>query len=788
MSERRLIGTSVPDVDLTKSDAEMTRKERIAKEQATKNFSSQGVYDEKGRQRFHGAFTGGFSAGYYNTVGSKEGFTPKSYYSSRNERAAGIAQSITDFMDEEDLRDMDFGGRGGSRLQVASDFARRDGRGGAQGSHFGSAEEESLFVPFELIRHGPDTIGYRLLKVMGWREGRAVGPKRLALQEDDEKVFSSSDSKIERFQEKTNTFGLGYDPLNFASEFTTQKRANEALSLRSNRVSMSTNFSGRDENEDDLIYGTGKSSFASELVQDEEEEDGFALNLKPTRKVDSTRQKRENKKKSADFSEFPGFVRAGYAPLAIAYFPAPKVPPNFNPVHSLPSGLREHLEALKMNFSTNSALTASQRSQLLQEEVLKGPNNTTHSVRAGGVFVEAQKETKMPEFSLRSRFTSDPATSHPITSEQDKASLLFVPQSTQSSSNREKTVSSSHSVQVQDIMSKRFVGTQEKPSNDSNRDATELHHEAARSGAFGKLTRSIVEWTPTSLLCKRMSVFNPVRVSRHQPASSQARTTNLLTKESSAELSSPSFIASFSHSWRDQMQREESEVSIPKNSEDVSMVKINVSAEDRDDVNTPLPPIEKPPTSLFKSIFEDDEEDEDEPEIEEQEKNEIPRNFASTHTTRPQSTQTSFKSDVKSEFDVSEATDSFFARIAADLRSTPFQEPETRPISSTNDLNRIRSVLNPSSAPSRPLEGVREGPQLPPRISDDRDKQERDYKDKERDKDKHKHKHKDKDKHKHKDKDRSKSKKTKKRYRYSSDEYDSEDSREYKKTDKRYKY
>ena len=28
------------------------------------------VTDEQGRRRFHGAFTGGFSAGYYNTVGS----------------------------------------------------------------------------------------------------------------------------------------------------------------------------------------------------------------------------------------------------------------------------------------------------------------------------------------------------------------------------------------------------------------------------------------------------------------------------------------------------------------------------------------------------------------------------------------------------------------------------------------------------------------------------------------------------------------------------------------------
>lgn len=30
------------------------------------------VVDEQGRRRFHGAFTGGFSAGYFNTVGSAE--------------------------------------------------------------------------------------------------------------------------------------------------------------------------------------------------------------------------------------------------------------------------------------------------------------------------------------------------------------------------------------------------------------------------------------------------------------------------------------------------------------------------------------------------------------------------------------------------------------------------------------------------------------------------------------------------------------------------------------------
>jgi len=33
----------------------------------------QDARDEKGRKRFHGAFTGGFSAGYNNTAGSFEG-------------------------------------------------------------------------------------------------------------------------------------------------------------------------------------------------------------------------------------------------------------------------------------------------------------------------------------------------------------------------------------------------------------------------------------------------------------------------------------------------------------------------------------------------------------------------------------------------------------------------------------------------------------------------------------------------------------------------------------------
>ena len=56
------IGTPLPALSQTKKD----QLEYVPVWQ-------QEVRDEKGRRRFHGAFEGGWSAGYFNSVGSKEG-------------------------------------------------------------------------------------------------------------------------------------------------------------------------------------------------------------------------------------------------------------------------------------------------------------------------------------------------------------------------------------------------------------------------------------------------------------------------------------------------------------------------------------------------------------------------------------------------------------------------------------------------------------------------------------------------------------------------------------------
>ena len=63
------------------------------------------VRDSKGRRRFHGAFTGGFSAGHFMTVGSEEGFTPQQFVSNRSQRwdQTLIQRKPENFMDSEDL-------------------------------------------------------------------------------------------------------------------------------------------------------------------------------------------------------------------------------------------------------------------------------------------------------------------------------------------------------------------------------------------------------------------------------------------------------------------------------------------------------------------------------------------------------------------------------------------------------------------------------------------------------------------------------------------------------------
>ncbi len=137
--------------------------------------------DAQGRRRFHGAFSGGFSAGYYNTVGSKEGWAPSAFRSSSH-RLDGEAPSapprgptVEDFMDEEDFREASEG----LRVAVSGDYASLRARGPPPGS--ADALMREAFPSDAVESNGHLHLGWALLKTaMGYsgepgaQKGRAA--------------------------------------------------------------------------------------------------------------------------------------------------------------------------------------------------------------------------------------------------------------------------------------------------------------------------------------------------------------------------------------------------------------------------------------------------------------------------------------------------------------------------------------------------------------------------------------------------------------------------------------
>ncbi|KAG5454307.1 G patch domain-containing protein 1 [Clonorchis sinensis] len=193
----------------------------------------QRVLNERGRPlRFHGAFTGGFSAGYFNTVGSKEGFQPQSFHSSRKTRQRDAKEQAVqrpeDFMDEEDFGEHGIAPRRIKMSHTFDDTHIRDTLKVALGGQSVIPGAGSILKDLIVLSRGP--LADRLLRKLGWKDKTYV----LDAEEADQSVGSTSlpetteakstSAKAEAsgallytkicFDAKANTFGLGYSGLN----------------------------------------------------------------------------------------------------------------------------------------------------------------------------------------------------------------------------------------------------------------------------------------------------------------------------------------------------------------------------------------------------------------------------------------------------------------------------------------------------------------------------------------------------------------------------------------------
>ena len=181
--------------------------------------------DKKVLPRFHGSFTGGFSAGHFNTVGSEEGFKPKTFTSSRSNRNVKVSNKVTDYMDIED-------GLLGGQLSTQNVYDTFDDRGIKVQKNIADVVSSGNLipgpVPRELLPNLSQSIGKKMLSKMGWKEGHSIGSMRTYDLPADVNMPISSSSGITKKDKtvaipqreiqslplpklKTDAYGIGFD-------------------------------------------------------------------------------------------------------------------------------------------------------------------------------------------------------------------------------------------------------------------------------------------------------------------------------------------------------------------------------------------------------------------------------------------------------------------------------------------------------------------------------------------------------------------------------------------------
>ena len=203
-------------------------------------------------------------------------------------------------MDDEDLADAEEA----KKLQTSASFA------GLGSTEDDAARQGALM---DILKTGGETMGVKLLRKMGWRDGQGVGPKvrRKARLDDENKsegaderevhLFAPENSVMISFVRKYDQKGLGYEGEGRLSEV-----AKDDINKRSNGAS-SAHIEDPDDN--DLIPSTPKkkkqpqarkSGFGVGILNDtgSDEEDPYQIGpqISYNRTIGGDKQKKKNKK------------------------------------------------------------------------------------------------------------------------------------------------------------------------------------------------------------------------------------------------------------------------------------------------------------------------------------------------------------------------------------------------------------------------------------------------------------------------------------------------------------
>ncbi|XP_075985328.1 G patch domain-containing protein 1 homolog [Anticarsia gemmatalis] len=318
--------------------------------------------DAHGRRRFHGAFTGGFSAGFGNTVGSIEGWTPSTFKSSRSEKASFSNQRPEDFMDEEDRGEFGIAPR---QLQTHNEFSGQK-RQRQWAYHDGPIPGEPVLQ--QLVKAVHETAAVKMLRAMGWREGQGTGErvtrqqKRAAKQQhkvygcylpeemrgqrqeqqDSDSDASSSEYDISTLfapddyepyvlSRKSDRFGLGYTPLSRHAVLgtLTGEYGSDAGTSRSHLVMKDK---GKKVSIRGQAFGVGAFEADDDDIYAREDMSHYDFAIGGPEPVQQKKIKKDQSKHILS-----GFVKAVKPLPSVPSYPAPALPRDYVP---LPAGTR----------------------------------------------------------------------------------------------------------------------------------------------------------------------------------------------------------------------------------------------------------------------------------------------------------------------------------------------------------------------------------------------------------------------------------------------------------------
>ncbi|XP_050509333.1 G patch domain-containing protein 1 homolog [Diabrotica virgifera virgifera] len=421
--------------------------------------------DAQGRRRFHGAFTGGFSAGFFNTVGSLEGWTPSEFKSTRQDKGRNVIQKPEDFMDQEDL---DEHGIAPQRIRATTDYSTSKKR---KKKVFSEGPIPGTPVLETLLTSGNETIGYLLLKKIGIKDKI----KEQVELYSDTKVYGCQipstfkiPKKIENNQykipeiylenlakPKSNTFGLGYEGLD-RSHVNLFSHSNLVVTDKNNKkISISGQGFGVgafEEDDDDIYSKEDMRNYDFELVS----------------------EKQKQKVSKGSLLQFDMFKRSTVPLVPKKAYPPPTIPHSFTGKHKIK---KSRFEPVEVKVEED-------------QDMDRGSINPAIRARYLG------EETVVPTLS------------QPIVEQK--------PQQERLTPKQERPTP--RTFDVSSLMTDRFVSASQSESTNSLEPVvkTETEHgtsdmrAAAKMDMFGPLTRITSDWRPHAVLYKRFNVAEPL--------------------------------------------------------------------------------------------------------------------------------------------------------------------------------------------------------------------------------------------------------------------------------------